>query len=252
MKHSIIIPHRGREKYLAACLRSIHAAYRHTGSLEGVEVVLVEPTGDGRLSVPYHWPLLRVVEMRDDMPVFNKPKLLNAGIAAANGEVLTFLDCDAIVGREFLRCVVEADWSAIHRLCYRVVYASESVLESGVNPSDRWHVYRRAYEAWGEPTHNAYREGSQPWGNSQFSIHRDRLGDLRFDEGYVGRGFEDLDMLVRMYRRWGTDYRATIETDPDRAMLHIEHGYEPEWRTPTLTALNLARFRTIHPAKETR
>ena len=46
----------------------------------------------------------------------------------------------------------------------------------------------------------------QPWGNSQFSMTVEALGDLRFHETYEGRGFEDVDFLRQVAAKFGDRY----------------------------------------------
>ena len=51
-------------------------------------------------------------------------------------------------------------------------------------------------------------------GNSQFSIRRDKLGDLKFDERYIGRGHEDIAFN-----------RAIAEQQPCRCFVNHDPNY---------------------------
>ena len=146
MLHSIIIPHRNRLPQLAACLASINRSAEATG-IEDFEIVLVNhgvPEDAHGFTLAAMTPHLRIIMDTDPMPIFNKARLLNYGLKAARGDVITFLDADAIVGERWLEgaeVLVEperlldvdpelaAKWTAyglelaelnLTRLCYRV------------------------------------------------------------------------------------------------------------------------------------
>lgn len=257
MKHSIIIPHRNRLPFLRLCLWSLHrsAVECHVPEWEW-EAVVVEggPAGDVNGLASSN---IRIVREPIDGP-FNKCRLLNRGIEAVDGDIFTFLDCDAIVGRRFMECVARLEDPSIHRVCYRVRYLCVSFLLWITEVADRSpfvdslfasynksNVYRLGWEAYGTHDLNTWTDDPtrQPWGNSQWSVRRETLGDLRFDEGYVGHGQEDLDMLCRCEARWGKEYRGVIFTDPDHAMFHIESRHLNDWRDGALLKQNNARYK---------
>jgi glycosyltransferase involved in cell wall biosynthesis len=250
--HSIIIPHRNREPYLRACLASLAHSAAVLDLVDEFEIVVVH--AGLRLELPgaTPWPPLRIVYEPREMPVFNKSALLNLGITASRGRILTFLDADAIVGPRFLETAMLTDWSAVHRVCYRVRYieheASRRIID-GLEAPDfaAFDRHRLAYEGWNHPNHRAEGQHAkgEPWGNSQFSIHRQRLGDLRYDEDYIGRGFEDLDLLARMHRAWGDAYRGLMITDAEHAIYHLTHGYANDWRTSERHNANNRRYRQV-------
>ena len=255
MKHTIIIPHRNRLAHLGDCLASIERSAASLGlSTTDFEVVIAHAGRHAEIStgIPQWGFIGELVCHEAPMPVFNKSKLLNLGIEAAEGDVLTFLDADMIVGPRWLEGVdlLGRDLLTerrLSRLCYRVRNAPP-----GVAPADEmfaepaWSRLERGYEAYGNPGFNATAgqepPNQEPWGNSQFSIPREVLGDLRFDEGYEGRGFEDLDFL---YRLWGRDkrgYHAALLTDGPHALLHQAHGHAADWKTDEIVSRNLRRF----------
>jgi hypothetical protein len=145
--------------------------------------------------------------------------------------------------------------AALTKLCYRVRYLPKTSLEALdeatserrielVDGPDgwfaRWKSFQRAREHYGQADKDPHDyppgrgwEGDEPYelpvfGNSQFSISRLELGELRFDERYVGRGFEDLSMNRAIYLAKDKDYRAGIVTDPQHAMFHIRNPNQGE------------------------
>ena len=249
MLHSIIIPHRGRVAHLTLCLWSITESERQTGVTD-YQIVLAHQGG----AVPFSVPRLWVLHLPDDGGTFNKPKLLNAAIDAARGQLVTFLDCDALVAPAFLAAATQARDRRITRLCYRVrKLPSDWLPVLSAMPDrelrhmlglafDRYDDFPRAYEGYCNPDYNPPRPlpNQLVFGNSQFTCHRDALGDVRFHEHYAGHGFEDLDFIWRLWKRHFVSYRGVLA---DRVLFHFAHPYEPDWNNPDLTAANLARYR---------
>ncbi|HOF17394.1 MAG TPA: glycosyltransferase [Phycisphaerae bacterium] len=261
--NTIVIPHRDRHAALARCVCSILWSALECGppwtDPRAWEILVID-NGSGREPYPYDYLVgsgrVRVVHDEREMPVFNKAALLNVGIDCG-GDVLTFLDADAIVGPRWIRAVEALDDPAVTLLAYRVRY-----LPPGTDLPDRdsWRAlfdpaeyerHPRAYEAYGRAEYNPKVAPADPasiatvLGNSQFSLRRDMLralGNLRWDEAFVGRGWEDLDMLRRIRRAAGDAYRGAIRTDPASCLYHVRHDYRPDWRTPDAERANRRRF----------
>jgi len=110
MIHSIIIPHRGRERHLAACLWSIEHSRDVCGFARDALEFLVVDADDpfqSRVSATGIAPWSATFLFDPDHPaLFNKPRLLNLGLRHALGDVITFLDADALVGPRFLEAAV--------------------------------------------------------------------------------------------------------------------------------------------------
>jgi glycosyltransferase involved in cell wall biosynthesis len=185
---------------------------------------------------------------------YNKSRALNAGIRAALGEVLTFLDADMLAGPQWYQGATETDWRTYHRLCYRVRRLPLGWQPISIHADfllyDRYPI---AWEAWGRfdkrriapkplPDPSDKRPEHQPWGNSQWTTHRRHLNGLLYDEDFAGRGFEDLDLL-RRFSAAHPGYRARIETQGLRALLHQPHGYTADWASDAITRQNLAIYR---------
>lgn len=134
--HSILIPHRNRIAYLGLCIWSIKRSARICG-VEDYEIVIAD---HGSRQIPHPSNHVRVIIDERPMPtamagarplenVFNKPRLQNVAIDAARGDVLTFLDCDAIVGSAWMSGVDQLTLDPrLTRLCYRVRYLEEKWL----------------------------------------------------------------------------------------------------------------------------
>ena len=218
--HSILIPHRGRQKYLDQCLASIHRSAAACGSPK-YETIVIEPPDDGS--------------------VFNKSILYNRGIAKAHGDVISFIDADMLVGPRWMEGVAKlVEDPRIVRLCYRVRRLSRGRTEELFGKGDDeaafiqalFHVYDHfelASEAYRAPDRcrpgEAVGWAHEVYGNSQFSITREKLADIRYDERYEGKGREDWEIARQMQRRYGTEYRGFIWTDAEHAMFHVWHDY---------------------------
>ena len=228
MLHSIVIPHRRREKYLKWCLTRLLDVMDNTG---GVEIIIVNGHQYRHPETSGLEDRIRVITIRDTDELFNKPKYLNVGIEHACGDVLTFLDCDAIVGERFF----ESAWrlvadETITRLCYRVRVLPADVvdeLEKAKSPEllmyewfEDYDCYHLGFEGYVEP-HLPAGSGEPVFGNSQFSMRRRALRGLRFNEDFTGRGFEDLWMIREIWRHYGDKYRGVLVDDAEHAMFHI-------------------------------
>jgi len=263
MLHSIIIPHRNRASRLRLCVGSILRSACASLTCYDFEIIVSDQHSSVSESddLQTMLPIIRLV--RDSMPlpnaeapaIFNKGRAINRGIEAAHGDVLTFLDCDAIVGERFM---AGAQWLVDHpditRLCYRVRYLPPDVLDI---PASEWptrchEFFRRydeypvGYEAYGAPEIRATGcwDENLAFGNSQFSIRPDVLGDLRCDEAFLGAGFEDLDFIMSIWQKVGRNYKGVIRTEGDESMFHIRNirADEKGWGEAIFNQWNKARY----------
>lgn len=213
------------------CVRQLKYSSMLSG--QDMEVVVVH---EGGLLPLYSW--CRVIRQpnRTTGELFNKPRLQNVGIEAARGDVLTFVDADAIVADFFFQAAEFATSPRITKVCYRVRRLPEDFPEvvrkdSGAitKAFDRYDHYDDwAHEGYGLPEIDA--PGGMPvFGNSHFSITREKLGDLRFNEAYAGAGFEDIWMNREIWRHYGERYSAAIFTDGDHAVFSIRNQREADW-----------------------
>ena len=268
--HSIIIPHRNRHTRLGHCLRSIARSARITG-LRDHEVVVADLNSfDVLTAANRHCSQWRDGRDRDYYfhtadDGFNKCHALNQGLQLARGSTITFLDADAIVGPRWLEGVrLLDDDPSLVRLCYRVwlldqdqerqlaeaekkgeweTQVAKAFAKCGPRYPDEGGL-KIAWESYHQVNHNWFKDpkhrrpdpepcGPHVFGNSQFSMRREDIGDLRFDEeGFPHSGFEDLDFIEQIRAQFGEAYKARILRDPQRAMIHIQSPGEKDWHRP--------------------
>lgn len=225
MFHSIIIPAKGRDANLRLCLESLWTSSRICGHAANWEVVIA--TDSDTLPILQHPN--RIAWIPPIEGPFNKNRLLNAGINCSNSDVLTFLDADCVAPPRFLESVIRlvAD-PTLTKLCYRVRRMNEAdsaaLLASGDIPAAfaRYDDFHLAHEGYGEPDHHMpIHPRGLVFGNSHFSIRREVLADLRFDEEFQGRGYEDVHFNWQIWRRYFDSYKAEIVTDADHAVLNL-------------------------------
>jgi len=253
MFHSVLIPHRDRNAHLGLCLWALDRSACLSGVSEW-EAVVVDcgsgelPRGEG--------PNIQVIRDESAPAEFNKSRAYNLGIKAARGDVLTFLDADAIVGRRFMEAALCLEDASLDRCCYRVRYLPMyeetrircaedrgAYLDDLFEDYDRYGMGLEAYGSFHLDIRRHPKIGGEPWGNSQFSITREKLGEVRHDES-IGWGMEDIDMNMMLQARFGKGYRGRIFTDPEHAMFHIEHPTR-DWNNNGF----LGRRRRIHRLK---
>lgn len=247
LKLSIIIPHRNRNDRLAICIDSLERAAPFFGRNDW-EAVVVDNHSHHAPQARMLGAHARVVNDPQDGPLYNKAKALNLGIDSSDGQILTFLDADAIVGKWFFRGALLLVDGEYHRVCYRVRKIPLANIEAIPQSQlfDNYDSYERAFEAYGKWDNNRppNNRNAQPWGNSQFSITRDALGETRYEEAYEGHGYEDLDMNMRLWAKWGRDYRGCIRTESAEAMFHIDNATDdPTWNDAHAEVRSAARYR---------
>lgn len=249
MRHSIILPTRNRNRTAALCIWSIQRSAAICG-IDDYEIIVVDNGSDTPLQCGAN---VRVVRDDSPMPIFCKPTLQNIGIQESAGEVISFLDADTLVPLRWMDNIFKMSAeSNLTKLCYRVRHlalTATEVLESAKDKSevlDAWFEhygdFPLAHEGYILPERNKC-DGLPIFGNSQFSIRRDVLGTTRFNEEYIGRGYEDLWMNRELWMRDPDSYRAEIVTDADHALFHVFTSvYEPDWYTVDSNQKNVAKY----------
>ena len=258
IEHSIIIPHHNRKDALGMCLGSLEFAK----VIGNAEVLLVD--SDPGSVASFYWPGVRVVRGRQQPGkggYYSKSQAVNDGIEASRGKVITLLDCDMIVGRDFgsgYKVLLEDE--SITKLCYRVREFGQR------SPRPTWReiaeafarydatdlgqpVFPLGFEGRVDPLHNrdVWDTGGDPpeplFGNSQQSIRREVLGDLRMNEDFMGGPFEDLWLNREIFRR-ADSYKAVLAPEPGCLLFHQTHDkWQKDWRTPLSTNVNRDIYR---------
>jgi len=258
MLHSVIIPHEKRERRLRLCLDRIAKATEYAAGR--VEVVVVcesrlDYSGFNFGDYPFSELVINVGRRGK---WFCKPRLQNIGIDSSLGEILTFLDCDSLVGERFFQGAEFCTSPRVSKVWYRVRALAEEALalaESDPTYIDRqfdvYDTHAQRFEAhqlpdldlrFGVPATNI-----PSFGNSQFSIARNKLGDLRADEEYEGAGFEDIAFNLAIWKQFDECYHAVPMTDADHAILDIQNTREEDWFSPEQHVKNGERYRTQCP-----
>ena len=241
MRHSIIIPHRDRAANLAVCIRRLNDTARDLG-IDDYEIIVVDGGSEQTVELGPHVSLATTYRGA----VFNKPRLQNIGIDIARGDALTFLDADAVVGALFhAGAQYVLDNEHLTKLCYRVRVAPTNRSVTPALIERLFAIYNQlpmafeAYDAADYDYRNDIVAGKPPapdavvFGNSHFTIARDKLGDLHFDEAFVGRGYEDFWLNREIARAHGKAYNAEIWTDAEHAIINLPSERVPGWNVCT-------------------
>lgn len=271
--HSIIIPHRDRLARLILCIWSIERSAHICGITDYEIIVSDQHSSMGAASilaalnyVARDMARIRVLGDADPVPtaetptgvieVFSKTKAINIGIEASQGDVLTFLDADAVVGRRWMEQAAwlsQGWWADTTRLCYRVRIVPKEIGDCVPGPRsgetidelfERYDEYPRAHEGYASPEINASGcvDPYLTFGNSQFSIRKSTLGSVRCDERFKGSGYEDLTFIADIWKQAGSRYKGIIRTEAEHAMFHVWNTRGPWWYNSHLTDVNRALF----------
>jgi glycosyltransferase involved in cell wall biosynthesis/GT2 family glycosyltransferase len=162
------------------------------------------------------WPDLKIVENRERRGLSGAR---NTGVAEASGEVVAFLDDDAIAAADWLQHLAAA-------------YADPQVLGAGGTVRPRW---VEGKPGWFPPefdwvvgcTHSGMPQQLEPVRNlvgANMSFRRQPLvevGGFSHELGRVGTlpvGCEETDLSIRVHQRWP---EAEILYDPGAAVEHV-------------------------------
>ncbi|HVY77838.1 MAG TPA: glycosyltransferase [Solirubrobacterales bacterium] len=162
------------------------------------------------------WPDVHLVENHEEQGLSGAR---NSGVAACSGEVVAFLDDDAVAAPDWLARLGEA-------------YRDPDVLGAGGSVHPAWEAGK---PAWFPPefdwvvgcTHSGMprqREAVRNLVGANMSLRRDvllELGGFRHELGRIGTipaGCEETDLCIRVGQRWP---RAKILYDPAAAVDHF-------------------------------
>ena len=119
MRTSVIVPTRNRAERLDACLAALA---RQTVFADDFEILVVDNgSTDGTAARIARWAALRPGLRRVEAPEPGVSRARNAGIAAAEGELLAFVDDDAVAEPRWLATLLRAydRWPRVGAACGR-------------------------------------------------------------------------------------------------------------------------------------
>ena len=119
---SVVVPAHNEAEYLARCLDALHAQDYPRAACE--IIVVDNASTDATADIAGHYAVTLVHE-----PVLGVARARNAGLRAAKGEIIAFVDADCIPCREWLAALVEGN-AAPEVGCF--------VGEITGTPTDRW------------------------------------------------------------------------------------------------------------------
>lgn len=231
---SIIIPVYNREEHLRLCLEAL--SQQNIPSEEYEIIVIDDGSQDGSAAVADKFGA-KTFRTSNRGPAAAR----NIGIENAGGDILIFLDSDILVSRDYLQEVRERH-SRTNSLL--LLGARRHLPEGITNPSEapvsldsREKLLRRYSYCL---THM-----NCPWSvayTCNFSISRNFLGNIRFDESYAGWGLEDIDFAYELYKQG-----AEIVFSRGICGYHLYHDRTLTSSRYQSWLINLTRFLHKHP-----
>lgn len=211
---SFIVPVRNRAGYIAPCLESLAEAARAAQRAlpGGAQIVVIDDASDdGTPQAVREFAAarqqenltIRVIELESRR---GPSRARNAGLAAASGELIVFVDSDIIVEKDFL-------------LSHLAVHTEREVFAAG-----RLISVPSLEAAFRKPAATAWDYSGATLDTANASARKADLDAVGgFDEGFEGMGWMDLDLGLRLRRR-GLKRRPA----PDAVGYHVQ----PPIRTP--------------------
>jgi len=218
---------------LKSCILSINCAFRLA---ENDEYEIVVMCGN---DIGPQIDSVRYVESVPPQKTFNKPALLNQGIKVSRGNTISFLDADVMVGVDFSQTLKALDQPSLTKVCYRLRYlpahktpADHQSCRNVEMAFDNYEAMPLRIESYGQPHLTYYKPapaGLAIFGNSQFSITRKNLGDVRYRETCENGRASDLVFNLDLAVSHGEKYKARIFTDAAHSLLTFRHPRSTAW-----------------------
>ena len=234
---TVVIPSYQRRDHLAAILGSLADALQEPTGAEVDVLVLLDGSDDGsdrlveQLSPGFPVPLRYVLQANR-----GRAAARNAGVAAADGELVWLLDDDIVVDRGALLCHLAHPRSDADVLVGPYEVASE---DPDVLRAFWWYEVRHTRLAEArrvtDPRDISFANASAP---------RELLQAHRFDESFSGYGLEDVELAVRML-----DAGLEVVFDADAAVSHrLAPSRSEMLQKMREEGVNRVRFVAMHPS----
>ncbi|MDY7094027.1 MAG: glycosyltransferase family 2 protein [Acidobacteriota bacterium] len=230
-KISLLVPYRNRTVHL----RNLLSWFRQADAPDR-ELILVEGAAEKTVQrLVEDCPGARYLFV-ENPDAFHLSRLLNRGLAAARGELILPFDVDLLPAPGVFRRHVAAAASAPRLVVagYRLLTPLESV-----SPEQRQEILFRVRLAASDHQQTILKRilDGESYGVAPI-LWRERLEEVGgWDEGFVGWGAEDQDLL----ERYLSDGRHLVRSEAF-AYLHQHHEFESAWREPHLIAENRDRY----------
>lgn len=190
---SVIIPVRNRQEHLRLCLESI---FQQTLPPSLYEVIVVDDGSQDATAEVAESFQTETIRISNRGPGAAR----NVGIEAAKGDILVFLDADILVAKDYLYQIQQSfrlTNSLLLLGARRHLPQGHQDAESGGYSLDSREKLLRKYSF-------CLSHLNCPWSlayTCNFSVTKNFLGELRFDESFAGWGLEDIDFAYRLYKQ---------------------------------------------------
>ena len=263
LKASIVVPCRNRRQQIAAQLSYL---MQQSASPATFELIVVDDgSNDGTQEFikafrsPFH---LNLVVSGDGNQPFNRSKVRNYGIRAAQNDIVILLDSDVMPGPDLVQKHIETHLQADKHVavigyCYGYPADPQKRTPEHLNPpdiedivaelpdlikarADDWRDCREVhYQHF--PNLHGYPDPWQLFWTCNVSARRESLLSVGgFDETFVGWGGEDLELGYRLIKN-----NITMVPGIDAWGVHYPHPVSPTYNTDV--AQSTQKIIQIHP-----
>jgi glycosyltransferase involved in cell wall biosynthesis len=231
---SVVIPVYNRQEHLNLCLKAL--TDQSIPSSEYEIIVIDDGSQDASAEVAKSYGT-KTITTSNKGPAAAR----NIGIEEAKGDIIIFLDADILVANDYLEMVRERHSKSNSLLLLgarrHLPEGVNNPVEAAVNLDSREKLLRRYSFCLSHL--------NCPWSvayTCNFSISRNFHDDIRFDEGYVGWGLEDIDFAYELYKQG-----AEIVFSKGICGYHLYHDRTLSPARYQSWLINLTRFLQKHP-----
>lgn len=234
---SVIIPVHNRQDHIRFCLEAL---FQQTFSKDCYEIIVIDDGScDSTAAVAENFQTT-IIRTKNCGPGAAR----NRGIEASKGEILVFLDADIIVEEDFLK--------QIHDY---FLYTNAMVLLGARRHLPQGYVNNKSGEYSLDSREKLLRRYSFclnhlncPWSlayTCNFSVSKNFLSQIRFDESFIGWGLEDIDFAYQLYQQG-----AYFLFSKNISGYHLYHDRQFTMERYLSWQQNLERFLKKYPEEE--